>query len=166
MHIIAAKAVAFHQAMQPEFVTYQRQVLVNAKAMAGEIQRLGLRLVSGGTDNHLMLVDLTSLDITGKEAETALDSVGITVNKNAIPFDSRPPNLSSGIRLGTPALTSRGMGEAEMRQIASLIVRVLEHRGDERVYRKVREEVEGLCHLFSAPGLKELTLPAGWQVKA
>ncbi len=166
MHIIAAKAVAFHQAMQPEFAVYQRQVLANARAMAGEIQRLGLRLVSGGTDNHLMLVDLTSLDITGKEAETVLDSVGITANKNAIPFDRRPPNLSSGIRLGTPALTSRGMGEAEMRRIASMIVRVLEHRGDERVYGEVREEVQALCHRFPVPGLEELILPAGRQVIA
>lgn len=166
MHIIAAKAVAFHQAMQPEFVTYQRQVLFNAQAMAGELLRLGLRLVSGGTDNHLMLVDLTALDITGKEAETVLDSVGITANKNSIPFDSRPPNLTSGIRLGTPALTSRGLGEAEMKRIASLIVRVLEHRGDERVCDGVREEVQALCHRYPVPGLEEMILPAGRQVTA
>ena len=155
MHVIAAKAVAFHQAMQPEFAAYQRQVLANARAMATEVQRLGLRVVSGGTDNHLMLVDLTSLDITGKEAEAALDSVGITANKNAIPFDSRPPNLSSGIRLGTPALTSRGMDEGEMKRIASLIVRILEHRDDERLRSQVREEVLALCQQWPVPGLGE-----------
>ncbi|HLE82497.1 MAG TPA: serine hydroxymethyltransferase, partial [Dehalococcoidia bacterium] len=155
MHVIAAKAVAFHQAMQPEFAAYQRQVLANARAMATEVQRLGLRLVSGGTDNHLMLVDLTSLDISGKEAEAALDSVGITANKNAIPFDSRPPNLSSGIRLGTPALTSRGMDEGEMKRIASLIVRILEHRDDERLRSQVREEVLALCQQWPVPGLGE-----------
>ena len=155
MHVIAAKAVAFHQAMQPEFAAYQRQVLANARAMATEVQRLGLRVVSGGTDNHLMLVDLTSLDITGKEAEAALDSVGITANKNAIPFDSRPPNLSSGIRLGTPALTSRGMDEGEMKRIASLVVRILEHRDDERLRSQVREEVLALCQQWPVPGLGE-----------
>ena len=155
MHVIAAKAVAFHQAMQPEFAAYQRQVLANARAMATEVQRLGLRVVSGGTDNHLMLVDLTSLDITGKEAEAALDSVGITANKNAIPFDSRPPNLSSGVRLGTPALTSRGMDEGEMKRIASLIVRILEHRDDERLRSQVREEVLALCQQWPVPGLGE-----------
>ncbi|MDP2661083.1 MAG: serine hydroxymethyltransferase [Dehalococcoidia bacterium] len=166
MHIIAAKAVAFHQAIQPEFGAYARQVVANARAMAEEIKRLGLRLVSGGTDNHLMLVDLTVAGATGKEAEVALDSVGITANKNAIPFDSRPPNLTSGIRLGTPALTSRGMAEAEMRQIAAMIVRVLEHRGDEAAYSEVRNEVDALCHRFPVPGLEELSLPVGRQVTA
>lgn len=166
MHIIAAKAVAFHEAMQPEFVVYARQIVANARVLAGELQSQGLRLVSGGTDNHLMLVDLTSLGITGKEAEVALDSVGITANKNAIPFDSRPPNLTSGVRLGTPALTSRGMGEEEMRRIAFMIVRVLEHRDDQRVYNEVREEVEALCHRFPVPGQEELSLPSGRQIKA
>ncbi len=166
MHVIAAKAVAFRQAMQPEFATYARQVVANAQALASEVKRLGLRLVSGGTDNHLMLVDLNAMEITGKEAEIALDSVGITANKNAIPFDSRPPNQTSGIRLGTPALTSRGMGEAEMKQIAGMIVRVLEHRGDGAVYDDIREEVDALCHQFPVPGLEELSLPAGRQVTA
>jgi glycine hydroxymethyltransferase len=156
MHIIAAKAVAFHEAMQPAFATYAKQVVANAQVLAQELQRQGLRLVSGGTDNHLMLVDLSPLGITGKEAEAALDSVGITVNKNAIPFDKLPPNLTSGIRLGTPALTSRGLGEEEMRQIASMIGRILTNLRDEAVYRGVRGEVQELCQRFPVPGLEEL----------
>ncbi|MDO8691993.1 MAG: serine hydroxymethyltransferase [Dehalococcoidia bacterium] len=166
MHVIAAKAVAFHQASQPEFAVYARQVVANARAMAEEIKRLGLRLVSGGTDNHLMLVDLSAAGTTGKDAEVALDSVGITANKNAIPFDTRPPNLTSGIRLGTPALTSRGMAETEMRHIAAMIVRVLEHPRDEAVYCEVRNEVDALCHRFPVPGMEELSLTAGRQVTA
>ena len=130
MHVIAAKAVAFHEALQPEFKAYQGQVLANARALAAELSGSGLRLVSGGTDNHLMLVDLGPLGITGREAEAWLDEAGITVNKNAIPYDPQPPAVTSGIRLGTPALTTRGMREGEMRTVARLICRTLAGRGE------------------------------------
>jgi glycine hydroxymethyltransferase len=153
MHVIAAKAVAFGEAMQPEFVDYQQSVLDNARTLAEELQRLGLRIVSGGTDNHLMLVDLSSRGISGKAAEEALDAVGITVNKNAIPFDSRPPNITSGIRLGSPAVTTRGFGAAEMRRVAALIARVLSNIGDAEVYRRTRADVQEICARFPVPGL-------------
>lgn len=153
MHVIAAKAVCFGEAMQPEFVSYQRAVLENARVLAAELERQGLRIVSGGTDNHIVLVDLTPRGITGKAAEEALDAVGITVNKNAIPFDSRPPNTTSGLRLGSPAVTSRGFGVREIRQVASLIVRVLSHPGDNKVTQQVREEVQALCSRFPVPGI-------------
>ena len=130
MHVIAAKAVAFHEALQPEFKAYQEQVLVNARVLAGELSGYGLRLISGGTDNHLMLVDLDPLGITGRDAEVWLDEAGITVNKNSIPFDPQPPTVTSGIRLGTPALTTRGMREGEMRIVARLIYRILAGRGE------------------------------------
>ncbi len=129
MHAIAAKAQAFYEAAQPEFVTYQRQVVANAKALAGALAERGFRLVTGGTDNHLMLVDLTPKRVTGAEAETHLESVGITANKNAIPFDEQPPAVTSGIRFGTPALTTRGMKEAQMEEIAELIALVVENLG-------------------------------------
>jgi glycine hydroxymethyltransferase len=153
MHVIAAKAVAFREAIQPEFEDYQRAVLENAGLLAAELQRLGLRLVSGGTDNHLILVDLAAVGITGKAAEEALEAVGITVNRNAIPFDRRSPQVASGIRLGTPAVTSRGFGPEEMRRIASLIVKVLTNLDDNGVKGEVHREVEELCRRFPLPGV-------------
>jgi len=148
MHVIAAKAVAFKEAMTPEFRAYQRQVVKNAQALAQTLMEEGFRLVSGGTDNHLMLVDLRNQDLTGKEAETALDKVGITVNKNAIPFDPRPPAVTSGIRIGTPAVTTRGMKENEMRIIGKLIARVLKSPQDEAVLEEVRSRVRELVEAF------------------
>ncbi len=153
MHVIAAKAVAFLEAMQPEFASYQQAVLQNARVLASELGNLGLRLVSGGTDNHLVLVDLTGAGITGNAAEKALDAAGITVNKNAIPFDPRPPQIASGIRLGTPAATSRGFGVDEMQEVARLISRVLSNLGNEKVYEEVRQHVRHMCDRFPVPGL-------------
>jgi len=151
MHIIAAKAVAFQEALQPEFTDYQRQIVANAKALAWRLQSNGLRIVSGGTDNHLMLVDLTDTGVTGKQAETALERAGITVNKNMIPYDTRSPFVTSGIRLGTPAVTTRGFTEVEMYQIADWITQVIAHIDDETVIRQVREEVTELCLRFPVP---------------
>ena len=148
MHVIAAKAVAFHEALQPEFRLYQAQILANARALAGELAGLGFRLVSGGTDTHLMLLDLGTLGISGKDAETWLDEAGITVNKNAIPYDPQPPAVTSGIRLGTPALTTRGMREPEMRAIARLIHRTLAARGEPAVVREVQAAVAELTAGF------------------
>lgn len=148
MHVIAAKAVAFKEAMMPEFKEYQRQIVMNAKALSEELIKLGYRLVSGGTDNHLMLVDLRDKGITGKEAEKILEEAGITVNKNAIPFDPQPPTITSGIRIGTPALTTRGMKEDEMRYIARLIHMVLSDPKNEKIREKVKGEVEELCKQF------------------
>ncbi|WP_456425762.1 serine hydroxymethyltransferase [Desulfurobacterium sp.] len=145
MHVIAAKAVAFKEAMTPEFKAYQEQVVLNAKAMAEELQKEGFRIVSGGTDNHLMLVDLTDKGITGKEAEAALGKANITVNKNTIPFDTRSPFVTSGIRIGTPAVTTRGIKEQEARRIAQLIATVLKNINDDAVIAKVREEVIEIC---------------------
>lgn len=153
MHAIAAKAVAFGEALKPEFVSYQQAVAQNARVLAGELQRGGLRLVSGGTDNHLVLVDLSPLGLTGKQAEEALDSLGITLNRNAIPFDPRPPQVTSGIRLGTPAVTTRGFGPDEIRTVAQLIVKVLSNLGDSRVYAEVRDAVDDLSRRFPIPGL-------------
>jgi len=155
MHIIAAKAVAFLEAMQPEFASYQRAVLQNAKALASDLNNLGLRLVTGGTDTHLVLVDLSNMGITGNAAEKALDAAGITVNKNAIPFDPRPPQIASGIRLGTPAVTARGFGIKEMEQVARLIVRVLSNPGNERVYDEIQHQADEMCRKFPVPGLTE-----------
>jgi len=155
MHVIAAKAVAFGEALRPSFRTYAEKVVKNAKALAEELKSLGLRLVSGGTDTHLLLVDLSPLGITGRDAAKALDRAGITVNKNSIPFDSTPPTVTSGIRMGTPALTTRGMGEEEMRTIARMIVRVLEHMDEERVIKEVREEVRHMCERFPIPEVFE-----------
>ncbi len=153
MHVIAAKAVAFHEAMQPEFASYQQAVLQNAKALASELNNLGFRLVTGGTDNHLALVDLSQIGVTGSTAEKALDAAGITVNKNAIPFDPHPPQIASGIRLGTPAVTSRGFGAKEMELIAQSIVKVLSNVGNEEVYSEVHEQVSEMCREFPVPGL-------------
>jgi glycine hydroxymethyltransferase len=155
MHVIAAKAVAFHEAMQPAFVSYQKTVLRNAKVMASELGRLGLRLVSGGTDTHLLLVDLSPIGITGRVAEKALDAVGITVNKNVIPFDSRSPQITSGIRLGTPAITSRGFKDKEIKLIARLIVSVLSDLGNEKLHDEVRQRVNDICNRYPVPGITE-----------
>jgi len=148
MHVIAAKAVALKEAATPEFVDYQKQVVKNAKSLAKALQERGYRLVSGGTDNHLLLVDLRNIGITGREAELILDQVGITVNKNAIPFDPHKPTVTSGIRLGTPACTSRGMKEEEMQLIAELIDRALRGRSCEMTLQKIKEEVRSLCNRF------------------
>ncbi len=153
MHVIAAKAVAFHEAMQPSFAQYQRAILDNALILASELNRLGLRLVSGGTDNHMILVDITGTGVTGREAEDALGEVGIVVNRNAIPFDPRPPRLASGIRLGTPAVTSRGFGSSEMKRIAALIARVISNINDPQVHREAGDEVSEICSRFPVPGI-------------
>ncbi|MCL4394242.1 MAG: serine hydroxymethyltransferase, partial [Chloroflexi bacterium] len=155
MHIIAAKAVCFLEAMQPSFHAYQRQIVNNCRVLGEELQRRGLRLVTGGTDNHLILVDLTSTGVTGKEAQYALDGVGITANRNRIPFDTRTADVTSGIRFGTAAVTSRGFSELEMRQIARLIVRVIEHLHDSAVLEEVSEETRALCERFPVPGQGE-----------
>jgi glycine hydroxymethyltransferase len=148
MHIIAAKAVCFKEAATPEFAIYQKQVVTNAQRLAANLAAAGFRLVSGGTDNHLMLVDVFSKGVTGKVAEAALDKAGITVNKNAIPFDQNPPMVASGIRLGTPAVTTRGMREPEMDAIAGFITRVLAAPEDDAVLHSVRSEVKHLCRKF------------------
>ncbi|NOZ93010.1 aminotransferase class I/II-fold pyridoxal phosphate-dependent enzyme [bacterium 3DAC] len=147
-HVIAAKAIALKEAATEEFKQYAKQIVENAKVLADELVKHGLRIVSGGTDNHLMLVDLRPIGVTGKDAENMLEEAGITVNKNAIPFDPQPPKVTSGIRIGTPALTTRGMGADEMKKIAELIVRVLKSGGDERIITSVREEVKELTSQF------------------
>lgn len=148
MHIIAAKAVCFKEASDPAFADYQQQIVKNAARLARVLNDAGFRLVSGGTDNHLILVDVFSRGITGKVAEAALGKAGITVNKNAIPFDQNPPMTASGIRIGTPAITSRGLREAEMDIVGELIARALETPDDDAALAMVREEVEGLCRKF------------------
>ena len=155
MHVIAAKAVAFSEAMQPSFTDYHRGVLDNALVLANELKRLGLRLVSGGTDNHLVLVDLTETGVTGKEAEKALGETGIVVNRNYIPFDPHPPLITSGIRLGTPAVTTRGFGKEEMKQIASLVVKVINNIGNSSIMSQVSQEVSQMCHRFPVPGIND-----------
>ena len=155
MHIIAAKAVCFHEAMQPEFYDYQKAVLDNALVLATELQRLGLRLVSGGTDNHLILADLSETGVTGKEAEEALEKAGIVLNRNAIPFDPRPPRVTSGIRIGTPAVTSRGFGKEEMKRIASLIIKIINNAADGNIQNQVRQEVAEMCQRFPVPGIND-----------
>jgi glycine hydroxymethyltransferase len=146
--VIAAKAVCLKEAAEPSFAGYQRDVVANAARLAARLTGAGFRLVSGGTDNHLMLVDVFSRDITGKLAEATLGKAGITVNKNAIPFDRNPPMVASGVRIGTPAVTTRGMGEAEMDQIGDLIIRALSHAGDETALAAVKQDVEALCLKF------------------
>jgi len=148
MHVIAAKAVAFKEALMPEFKTYQKQIVKNAQAMADELINQGFRLVSGGTDNHLMLVDLTAEGVTGKEAQEALDRAFITVNKNGIPFDEKGPQVTSGIRIGTPAVTTRGMKENEMRLIASWIAEVIKDIGNDKKVKAIAEKVKTLCNQF------------------
>ncbi|MGI8890071.1 MAG: serine hydroxymethyltransferase [Chthoniobacterales bacterium] len=152
MHVIAAKAVCFREALQPSFKTYQHQVVLNAKALAAGVAKHGFRIVSGGTDNHLMLVDLRPKEINGKDAQNALDRAGITVNKNAIPFDTYPIFKPGGIRLGTPAVTTRGMKEEEMLEIADLIAEALDGLKDETVIAKVRQQVQQLTRKFLLPG--------------
>jgi glycine hydroxymethyltransferase len=152
MHAIAAKAVAFGEALQPEFTEYARRIRANAQALATGLMERGLKLISGGTDNHLMLVDLTPLGITGAQAEKALDRAGLTVNKNAIPNDQQPPMKTSGIRIGTPAVTTRGMGVTEMEQIAAWIVQVLETSDDQSLQSRIADEVRELCARYPVPG--------------
>ena len=148
VHIIAAKAVAFHEALQPEFREYQEQIVRNARALAGEMSELGHRIVSGGTDNHLFMIDVFAGGLTGRDAEKALEAAHITVNKNTIPFDSNPPMKASGIRIGTPAITTRGMKEAQMRQVAHIIDRVLRAPQDESVRQQTIAEVKELTAQF------------------
>jgi glycine hydroxymethyltransferase len=153
MHVIAAKAVALHLANTDEFRSDMRRTVDNATVLAETLAANGAAVVSGGTDNHLMLVDVTPLGVTGREAETLLDAIGITVNKNAIPFDANPPNIASGIRVGTPATTTRGFGADEMRQIGSLIVRAIQGRDDEEAKTYIRTSVHEMCARFPVPGL-------------
>jgi glycine hydroxymethyltransferase len=148
MHVIAAKAVAFKEALAPEWKAYQRQIVANAAALAAAIQGEGFRLVSGGTDTHLMLVDVFAKGITGKVAEKALDKAGITANKNTIPFDTNSPMVASGIRLGTPALTTRGMKEAEMAEVGKLVARALHSVENETALADVKRDVLKLCERF------------------
>jgi len=148
MHVIAAKAVSFAEALKPEFKDYQQQVLINAQTMAKELTDAGFNLVSGGTDNHLMLVDLTNRDITGKDAEIALDRAGITVNKNTVPFETRSPFVTSGIRLGSPALTTRGMKADDMRKVVKWIVAILENMNNETRLAEISREVEKFAGKF------------------
>ncbi|HET7228033.1 MAG TPA: serine hydroxymethyltransferase, partial [Chthoniobacterales bacterium] len=152
MHVIAAKAVCFQEALQPQFRDYQRQVVVNAKALAAGLAKHGYRIVSGGTDNHLMLVDLRPKELNGKEAQEVLDRAGITVNKNAIPFDTSSPFKPSGIRVGTPAVTTRGMREEEMLEIADLVAEALQNRDDNAALERVRGKVLNLTRRFPLPG--------------
>ena len=153
MHIIAAKAVTFYEAMQPEFVEYQRNTLDNALTLAHELKELGMRLVSGGTDTHLLLIDLAGLGINGKKAEEALGRAGLVANRDGIPFDTRSSLLTSGIRLGTPAVTTRGFGQAEMKRIAAMVVCILKNPDDLETEKEVGQEVSQLCSRFPVPGI-------------
>jgi glycine hydroxymethyltransferase len=148
VHVIAAKAVALREAMGEDFKRYQEGVIDNARALAAELMVNGFRIISGGTDNHLMLVDLTTKGITGKDAEDALEQAGISVNKNAIPYDERPPAITSGIRLGTPSITTRGMGTAEVREIAEVISTVIDKSKEAEVINACAERVRRLCDRF------------------
>jgi glycine hydroxymethyltransferase len=152
-HIIAAKAVAFKEALQPSFVEYQKQIVVNARALAAALAERGLRIVSGGTDNHLLLVDVSGQGVTGRDAADRLHAAGITCNKNLIPFDTQKATVTSGIRLGTPALTTRGMGVGEMHQVAEWIAEVVKHINDDQVIVRVREEVRHFAVQFPVPGI-------------
>jgi glycine hydroxymethyltransferase len=152
MHVIAAKAVAFQEALQPQFREYQQQVLANARAMAATFQRRGYRVVSGGTDNHLFLLDLSDKQMTGKDADAALGQAHITVNKNAVPNDPRPPTVTSGLRIGSPASTTRGFKEAEMTQVAGWIADIIDAGGAPGVVERVRGEVSALCRRFPVYG--------------
>ena len=156
MHVIAAKAVAFREAMQPSFADYQRAILDNALVLASELKSLGLRLISGGTDNHLVLADLTPTGVSGKQAEEALGRASIIINRNAVPFvNTLPPQIASGIRLGTPAVTTRGFGTEEMKRIASLIVKVIKNIDDSDTQKQVRQEVSQICHRFPVPNTSD-----------
>ena len=153
MHSIAAKAVAFGEAATPEFADYQRSIRANAVALAGVLRDGGMRLVADGTDNHMVLVDVTPLGLTGRQAEEALGRVNIVVNRNAIPYDPRPPRVASGLRLGTPAISSRGFAEEDTRQVARLILRALANAGDDAVERETRDEALALATRFPVPGI-------------
>ena len=155
MQAVAGKAVCFGEALKPDFALYARQVVANCGALAGELSKAGMRLVSGGTDNHLLLVDVTPLGITGQQAERALQSVGIIANKNAIPYDTKPPRVTSGLRLGSPAVTSRGFGEAEMKEVARLISRVLTNIDDPGEGQKAAAAVKDLTSRFPVPGIDD-----------
>lgn len=155
MHVIAAKAVCFGEAMKPEFLEYQKRIVENAGVLADELQAQGWRIVSGGTDNHLVLVDVGARGLSGSRAEKALGAVGIYANKNTIPFDERPPYVGSGLRLGSPGLTARGMGREQMRTIARIISRVLENREDEKVQTEARRKVRELAESYPAPGITD-----------
>ena len=162
MHIIAGKAVSFKEALEPSFKTYQQQVVANAKSLADELTSRGYNLVSGGTDNHLILLDLNNKDITGKEAERVLEVAGITVNKNTVPFETRSPFVTSGVRIGVPAATTKGMREADMEVIAALIDHALQNRDNPGALSTIRTEVTDLCKRFPfyADG-KIIRLPKG-----
>ena len=153
MHVIAAKAVAFREAMEPEFTEYQRNLLDNALSMADELKGLGMDIVSGGTDTHMILVSVSDTGLNGKQVEEALGRVGIVVNRNAVPFDNYPPSITGGIRLGTPAVTSRGLGREEMKKIASLIARVIDNIDDSDAIDRVKGEVSVICSDFPVPGI-------------
>jgi glycine hydroxymethyltransferase len=152
MHVVAAKAVGFAENLRPEFEEYGRQVIGNAQALAAALIERGFHVISGGTDNHLMLIDLRNKGVSGKQAQNALDAAGITLNKNAVPFDDKPPLITSGIRIGTPAMTTRGMREADMERVAAWIDEVIGHIDDETTHRRVAEEVRTLCQRFPVPG--------------
>jgi glycine hydroxymethyltransferase len=152
MHVIAAKAVAFKEALQPEFATYQQQVVDNARVLAATLVECGYKIVSGGTDNHLMLVDLIGRELTGKDAEAALGAANITINKNAVPGDPRSPFVTSGIRLGTPAITTRGFGVEETRTLGRWIAEVLDHPNDDAVLNRIKGEVLAICRRFPVYG--------------
>ena len=155
MQAVAGKAVCFGAALQPDFARYARQVVANGRTLAAELSEAGMRLVSGGTDNHLLLVDLTPLGLTGRQAERALEAAGIIANKNAIPFDPKPPRVTSGLRLGTPAITSRGFAEAEVQQVAVLVSRVLHAIDDQEVQQQAAAEVRELTARFPVPGIDD-----------
>ena len=148
MHVIAAKAVALKEALTQSFVEYQTDVVKNARALAKHLLDGGIDLVSGGTDNHMMLLDLRSIDLTGKDAEDMLHAAGITANKNSVPFDTQSPNITSGLRIGTPAVTTRGMKEKEMALIGEYILETFKHRNDHQAIGKIREKVDSLCKSF------------------
>jgi glycine hydroxymethyltransferase len=152
MHVIAAKAVAFKEALEPEFKAYSAQVIANARTMTRVLQKRGYKIVSGGTDNHLFLLDLVDKNVTGKDADAALGRAHMTVNKNAVPNDPRPPFVTSGLRIGSPAMTTRGFKEAEAEQVANWIAEVLEHMGDESTVERVRKDVTALCRRFPVYG--------------
>jgi glycine hydroxymethyltransferase len=155
MHVIAAKAVVFQEAQQPSFTIYQQRVLDNALVLARELQAAGLRIVSGGTDNHIVLVDLSETGVTGKDAQEALEAVGIVVNRNAVPFDLRPPRITSGMRLGTAAVASRGFGAEEIKIVAASIVNIIRHPTDKTVQQQISQEVKQLCRRFPVPGISD-----------
>jgi glycine hydroxymethyltransferase len=161
IHIVAAKAVAFNEALRPEFKAYSAQTVANAKVLAATLEEVGFRIISGGTDNHLMLVDVFQKGILGSEAELALGKAGITVNKNAIPFDVNPPLKPSGIRVGTPALTTRGMKEAEMRLIGRWIAKALDVRDDDTALEQIRGEVAELANQFPLYAWKRAPVGVG-----